>query len=155
MVSVASLALWCCLCMHCCRVQSLVFYGSAIRPWAHGFSTDHWWSSLENFEELYRWLFAILPSPPSTQRHKLSYLSPRPMRIAILSLSLTSSSLTFLLTEKLLFVCSCYCTALRHTQLFAIVLSSATHLYCQCWDLTQTPAVLTATASSGGTTDVN
>lgn len=59
---------------------------------------------------------------------------------------------TSLLSEKLLFVCSCYCTVLRHNAGICHVLSSAAHLHCSRWDFTQSPALLTATAPSRGTT---
>jgi len=153
MLSIASLAPWCCLCMHYCRVLLWCFMDllSFPEPMDFQLTTDcYLWRILKNLID------GCSPSYllPLLHRDGNSYLSPRTIRIEIL-LSLTSSSFTFLLAEKLLFVCSCYCTALRHTQLFATLLSSATHVHHPCWDLTQTPAMLTATASSKGTTDVN
>lgn len=107
--------------------SALVFYGSTIfsKPMDFPCTADcYLWRILENF------LGGCLPFH-LPHRHRLSYLPSGTMGIETLLLSLTSSPSTLCLSGKLLFVFSCDCGALRHTQLFATVLSSAAHLHCQ------------------------
>lgn len=127
--------------------NTFMFYDSTLLPWVRGFLSHHRLLPLKNFEEHYRWLFAILPlSPFHTQRHRLSYLLSRTLKTEALLLFLTSTLSTLLLTEKLPFVFSCHSAVLRRTRLFAHILWAAAPLLdCQnveaslsplpCWQL--------------------
>lgn len=143
-----SLAPWCCLWVLYCRVQCSGVLWIYYLLQAHGFSMHCWLLPLENFGELFRWLFAVSPSTHTgTDSHIYlpvlwglrPYCCPWP-RPHPLFVSQESCSLFSAVTAERWGTHS-YLPLCYHQQLISTARMS---------EPPSDPAMLTATASTGG-----